>query len=32
VEYAKTITDDVDKGYVKKLGEEEANQLRGRHH
>ncbi len=31
-EYAKTIMDDVDKGYVKKLSVEEANQLRGRHH
>jgi hypothetical protein len=31
-EYAKTITDDVDKGYVKMLSKEEANQLRGRHH
>jgi hypothetical protein len=27
-EYAKTITDDMDKGYVKKLNEEEASQLR----
>jgi hypothetical protein len=31
-EYAKTITDDVDKGYVKKLRDKEANQLHGRHH
>jgi hypothetical protein len=26
VEYAKTIIDDVDKGYVKKFSEAEANQ------
>jgi hypothetical protein len=26
VKYAKTITDDMDKGYVKKLSKEEADQ------
>ncbi len=30
--YAKTISDDVDKGYVKKLSKEEADQLRQRFH
>ncbi len=31
-EYAKTISDDVDKGYVKKLSKEEVDQLRQRFH
>jgi hypothetical protein len=31
-EYAKTISNDVDKGYVKKLSKEEADQLRQRFH
>ncbi len=31
-EYAKTISNDVDKGYVKKLSKEEANQLQQRFH